>query len=94
MSATVAKTTKSRTSRLAVKPPAPKPVAPAQPTCRAASEDQIRLRAYLLWEAAGRPAGDGAQFWLEAEQELRRGVPRAEEEAGRRFPRCDMDPRC
>ena len=34
------------------------------------SDEDIRLRAYLDWEGAGRPAGDGVQFWLEAEQEL------------------------
>jgi hypothetical protein len=28
------------------------------------------MRAYLRWEAAGRPACDGIQFWLEAETEL------------------------
>ncbi len=33
-------------------------------------EYQIRLRAYYKWEAAGRPAGDGVAFWLEAEQDL------------------------
>lgn len=35
-----------------------------------ASEDRIRERAYLKWEAAGRPPGDGANFWIEAQQEL------------------------
>jgi hypothetical protein len=30
----------------------------------------IRLRAFQKWEAAGRPAGDGVNFWLEAEHEL------------------------
>jgi DUF2934 family protein len=34
------------------------------------SDDQIRARAYFLWEQAGRPGGDGLQFWLEAEREL------------------------
>lgn len=34
------------------------------------SEDQIRVRAFFLWELAGRPDGDGVQFWLEAEKEL------------------------
>jgi len=34
------------------------------------SEDEIRLNAYLKWEAAGRPDGDEVQFWLEAEKEL------------------------
>jgi hypothetical protein len=34
------------------------------------SDLDIRLRANRKWEAAGKPAGDGIQFWLEAEQEL------------------------
>jgi hypothetical protein len=34
-----------------------------------ASEDEIRLCAYHKWEKAGKPPGDGVQFWLEAEQE-------------------------
>jgi len=34
------------------------------------SEEDIRLRAYQKWEAAGRPGGDGMRFWLQAEQEL------------------------
>ena len=33
-------------------------------------EENIRMCAYRKWEAAGRPAGDGVQFWLEAEREL------------------------
>jgi hypothetical protein len=28
---------------------------------------QIRNRAFALWEAAGKPPGDGADFWLQAE---------------------------
>ncbi len=31
----------------------------------------IRLRAYLNWEARGKPQGDPVQFWLEAERELK-----------------------
>ncbi len=34
------------------------------------SAEAIRLLAYRKWEAAGRPAGDGINFWLEAEREL------------------------
>ena len=34
------------------------------------SEDQIRERAYTLWEEAGRPESDGVEFWLRAEVEL------------------------
>ncbi len=36
------------------------------------SSDEIRLQAYLSWEAAGMPFGDGVNFWLEAEQALLR----------------------
>lgn len=33
-------------------------------------EDEIRNQAYLLWEAAGCPPGDGVNFWCEAERQL------------------------
>lgn len=33
-------------------------------------QEQVRLLAYLKWEAAGCPFGDGIGFWLEAEEEL------------------------
>jgi hypothetical protein len=32
--------------------------------------ENIRQLAYRKWEAAGKPAGDGLGFWLEAEREL------------------------
>lgn len=35
---------------------------------QSASIDDIRLAAYLKWEAAGKPNCDGTTFWLEAEQ--------------------------
>jgi DUF2934 family protein len=35
------------------------------------SEEQIRVRAYQLWELAGRPFGDDDRFWREAEAELK-----------------------
>ena len=31
-------------------------------------DERVRLRAYQLWEAAGRPQGDGVEFWLRAEK--------------------------
>lgn len=34
------------------------------------SEATIRLCAYHKWETAGKPGGDGINFWLEAESEL------------------------
>jgi len=37
------------------------------------SDEDLRLCAYQKWEAAGKPAGDGVEFWLAAEQELRKG---------------------
>ena len=36
----------------------------------AAGDDAIRTRAYFLWDEAGRPEGDGTQFWATAEREL------------------------
>jgi hypothetical protein len=36
---------------------------------RGVARDQIRERAYHLWEKAGRPPGDGMEFWLAAEAE-------------------------
>lgn len=32
--------------------------------------DQIRLRAYHLWEAEGRPAGRDQEYWFRAEQQF------------------------
>jgi hypothetical protein len=56
----------------------PKPAAPAAPAKpapkpRPPSEAEIQLRAYLKWEAAGRPGGDGVNFRLAAEPELHLG---------------------
>jgi hypothetical protein len=51
--------------------PEPASAASRQPQrARPISEDEIRHRAYLRWEAAGRPPGDGGHFWAEAEREL------------------------
>lgn len=36
----------------------------------APTEESIREKAYLLWEEAGHPEGDGVEFWLRAEREL------------------------
>jgi hypothetical protein len=35
--------------------------------------NDIRERAYEKWVTAGKPQGDDAHFWLEAEQELQEG---------------------
>jgi len=34
------------------------------------TEEDIRTRAYLLWQAAGEPSGKMDIFWYEAEREL------------------------
>ncbi len=38
----------------------------------ARDEQRIREAAYVAWVRAGRPTGDGVQFWLEAEREFLR----------------------
>jgi hypothetical protein len=38
----------------------------SQPT-----EEEITLRAYELWEQAGKPSGRDLEFYYQAEQELR-----------------------
>jgi hypothetical protein len=53
---------------------APAPASgPPTPNGKTVSEEDIRLCAYCKWEAAGRPAGDGVSFWLEAEKEFSQG---------------------
>ena len=37
------------------------------------ADDEVRVAAYHLWEAAGRPAGDGVRFWLAAERQVQGG---------------------
>ncbi len=34
------------------------------------TEEDIRTRSYLLWEAAGRPDGQDLEFWLTARADL------------------------
>lgn len=43
------------------------------PTGKVVTADDVRLCAYRKWESAGKPTGDGIQFWLEAEHELMSG---------------------
>ena len=50
-------------------PAAPSPNYASQPI----AEEDIRTLAYLKWEAAGKPEGKDAFFWVEAERELARG---------------------
>jgi hypothetical protein len=39
------------------------------PGAKGERDQAIRAAAYFKWEQAGRPEGDGADFWLEAERE-------------------------
>jgi hypothetical protein len=35
------------------------------------TDEQIRTRAHKLWEQAGKPDGRDAEFWHQAEKEMR-----------------------
>jgi ribosomal protein L7/L12 len=37
-----------------------------------ATDDEIQYRAYLLWERAGSPVADSAQFWFQAKKDIER----------------------
>ena len=43
---------------------------PSNPQLSDAGEEAIRELAHRKWQAAGCPAGDGLDFWLEAEREV------------------------
>ena len=38
-------------------------------------EEETRDRAHKLWQEAGRPEGRDLEFWLQAERQLRTGIP-------------------
>jgi hypothetical protein len=38
-----------------------------------ATDEQIRTRAYYIWEAEGRPQGRDWEYWLKAKEELENG---------------------
>jgi hypothetical protein len=49
------------------------------------SEDQIRMRAHQLWEAAGKPEGRDREFWIEAERQLTEDVANNSDEKSDTF---------
>jgi len=51
--------------------------APIPERAHGVSEDEIQMRAYLKWEAAGKPKGHESRFWLEAKKELLEEADRA-----------------
>lgn len=44
------------------------------------TEDHIRVRAYHLWEASGRPEGRDLEFWEQAQQSAPEGAAAAKPE--------------
>ena len=60
-------------ARVATYLPPTKPTRALTPSPKppAIVEEDIRIRAYELWESAGRPDGQVEQLWLQAERELR-----------------------
>ena len=62
--------TVERAEKLVEAMPQPAPSAAAASEMPPGTDDRIRTRAYELWEAAGRPSGDGVEFWSAAEREL------------------------
>jgi hypothetical protein len=48
------------------------------------TEEEIRVRAYYLWEANGRPEGRDLEFWASAQQSMANGNHRDTQPAERR----------
>jgi hypothetical protein len=67
--ATLAKRVIAKTTGMSMTTKEPT-AATAVPASHRPTQEEIRTLAYAKWVQAGRPAGDGAQFWLEAEREL------------------------
>lgn len=49
-------------------------------------EDQIRARAYALWEADGSPAGKDQNYWFKAATELAAAAAKTIKPARKRAP--------
>lgn len=65
-----AKRTVKPTASVTATPAYEPPMTESAPQNGSVSEEDVRRAAYLKWEAAGRPEGDGLNFWMEAFQEL------------------------
>ncbi len=55
-------------------------------------EREIRERAYLLWEQAGRPDGSGEEFWFLAQQEMYGGAVTSDGPEGVMMPPAEEPP--
>jgi hypothetical protein len=54
--------------------------------------DEIRDRAYLLWEQAGRPEGRSEEFWFLAQQEMYGGAATSDGPEGAMLPPAEEPP--
>jgi hypothetical protein len=52
-------------------------------------EQRIRETAYRFWEKAGRPEGQGHDFWSQAEAEIRKREDKLDEALADSFPASD-----
>lgn len=52
-------------------------------------EQRIRETAYRFWEKAGRPEGQGHDFWFQAEVEIRKREDKLDEALADSFPASD-----
>jgi hypothetical protein len=50
------------------------------------TKEEVRVRAYLLWEQHGRPFGRDEEFWLQAEKEIREAKESRDAELSGRDP--------
>ena len=56
------------------------------------SEQEVRERAYVLWEEAGRPEGRSEEFWFLAQQELYGGAVTSDGPEGAMLPPAEEPP--
>lgn len=57
------------------------------------SDDAVRARAYLLWEADGRPDGRAEHYWQLAQAEAAPAKPKRETRAKASEPAAEKKPR-
>lgn len=53
------------------------------------NDDRVRVRAYAIWEEEGRPEGEHARHWSDAEAELRGETTKANEQARKQIEETD-----
>jgi hypothetical protein len=63
---------KSRPTPPSTDNPTAVPAAPAVPPRAPVTREAIAARAHALWEQAGHPNGRDLEFWVQAEQQLKK----------------------